>query len=198
MSAKIVPYQTMKNWLKVFSGIVLQLAMATVYPTAGEGDEEKYTIRHLTIASIEKPPYTTSVSNGSFDNIATSGLVRDAIWGYLTKECGRDLRIEYKLNSSKFESEFAMIESLRQNQVHIVAPVFEPGNNRKYSEFPFFKLDDYPGTEYITIEEETNALHVVLEAVKKSWPLFAVTLVLTAIAGVIMWALVCFSLNKSY
>ena len=84
-----------------------------------------------------------------------------------------------------------MIEMLRQNKVHLAVPIFEP-INRRYIEFPFLKLVDYPGTDFISTEEETKGLSVVLDAVLKSWPLLAVTLILTAIAGVTVWALVSF------
>ena len=80
---------------------------------------------------------------------------------------------------------------LSQNKVHLATPVFEP-TNRRYSEFPFLKLVDYPGTDSISTEDETMGLNVVLQAVLKSWPLLAVTLILTAIAGVIVRALVSF------
>ena len=83
-----------------------------------------------------------------------------------------------------------MIEILRQNKVHVVGPIFD-STNRRYGEFHFFKITDFPGTEFITSEDETNKLSLVLDAVLKSWSLFAVTLILTAIAGIIMWALVC-------
>ena len=88
-----------------------------------------------------------------------------------------------------------MIELLRQNEVHVAAPIFE-STNRLYNEFSFFNLIDYPGSEYITGEHETDKVKRVLHEVLKSWPLFAVTLILTAIAGVIMWALVCLILCK--
>ena len=86
-----------------------------------------------------------------------------------------------------------MIELLKQNKVHVAAPIFE-STNRGYNEFSFIKITDYPGSEFITSEDETNKLTLVLGAVLKSWSLFAVTLILTAIAGVIRWALVCLTL----
>lgn len=177
----------MRNWL--IAGVLSAIALSILSePTAGE-DSEKLTHKSLTIAFTEKPPYIASLSNGSLDS-NDIGIIRDAILPFIRVECGRDVRIVYHMNASKHESEFGMIELLRQNKVHIASPIFESTIKRKYSEFTFFKLDDYPGSDYIITENETDALRVVLAAVKASWPLFAVTLVLTAIAGVIMWALV--------
>ena len=82
---------------------------------------------------------------------------------------------------------------LKQNKVHIAILIFEQQESRKYSEFIFFKLLDYPGTEYIALaDDENDALDVVFDSVSKSWPLLAVTMtmIFTAIAGIIMWALV--------
>ena len=86
-----------------------------------------------------------------------------------------------------------MIQMLKQNKVHIAILIFEQQESRKYSEFIFFKLLDYPGTEYIALaNDENDALDVVFDSVSKSWPLLAVTMtmIFTAIAGIIMWALV--------
>ena len=143
----------------------------------------------LVFGLIEKPPYAVPRTNESLENEA-HGLIRDAVLRYILAECGYAFKLAYQVSTRKFESEFELLQQLRQNIVHIALPIFEDANNRKYSEFTFFKLDDYPGTEFITTEDFTTALTVVMDSVLKSWPLLAVTLVLTAIAGIIMWALV--------
>ena len=183
----------------MFFAVILGLVIgANIHcqPTAAEGNwsepsdkNKQFTAKPLIFAWIEKPPYVTPPSNGSLDNEA-QGMIRDALLRHITVECGYHTKNEYKLGTWKVGSEFGMIELLRQNKAHVAVPIFEQPTNRRYSELPFFKLGDYPGTEYLTIEGKQSALSVVLEAVLKSWPLLAVTLVLTAIAGVIMWALV--------
>ena len=143
----------------------------------------------LVFGWIEKPPYAVPPTNESLDNEA-HGLIREAVLRYILVECGYYLKLEYQVSTRKFENEFELLQQLRQNIVHIALPIFKDTNNRKYSEFTFFKLDDCPGTEFIITEDDTTALTVVMDSVLKSWPLLAVTLVLTAIAGIIMWALV--------
>ena len=147
--------------------------------TSVPGDEDNYFI-DLFIAWMEKPPYTTSPTNESIDN-EFRGMIRDAMYRYISLNCGGPYYVEYL----QADNEFAMINLLRRNKVHVAVPIFEP-INRKYSEFVFFKLADYPGTDFITTEENTNKLDTVLYAVLKSWPIFALTLILTAIAGVIL------------
>ena len=159
-----------------------------------EKDKEQWTVLDLTIAWIEKPPYTAPPTNGSLDDEA-HGMIRDILVRFITIECGYYAGVNYQVKTFRADSEFHMIELLRQNKVHVACPIFEP-TNRRYDEFSFFKITDYPGSEYITSEDESNKLGLVLDAVLKSWSLFAVTLILTAIAGVIMWALVCLTLCK--
>ena len=156
-----------------------------------KGDEEgiKYYLDLFT-AWLERPPYTTSAPNGSLDS-EVHGMIREAIFRYISYDCGYAVKIAYNAATLQTDSEFGMIEMLRQNKVHLAAPVFE-SINRRYSEFPFLKLVDYPGSDFITTEDETKGLNVVLNAVLKSWPLLAVTMILTAIAGVIVWGLVSF------
>ena len=161
--------------------------------TSGDNKEDDEGIKyHLNLftAWLERPPYTTSAPNGSLDN-EVHGMIRDVIFRYISYDCGIAIKIAYNAETFRTGSEFGMIEMLKQNKVHLATPVFEP-INRRYSEFPFLKLVDYPGTDFISTGQETKGLKVVLDAVLKSWPLLAVTLILTAIAGVTVWALVGF------
>lgn len=188
----------MSKWFKV--PLVVVIAFYTVQfrvilangnsSTSGDEKEVKEGINNLnlSLAWIERPPYTTSPHNESLDK-EVHGMVRDALFRYIFYDCSYKDGFKYLPKTYRVNSEFEMIDLLSQNRVHLAAPVFEPAN-RQYSKFPFVKLVDYPGTDFITTEDETKGLHVVLDAVLKSWPLFAVALILTAIAGVIIWALV--------
>ena len=161
---------------------------------SGDKKEEKDGIKrhlNLSVAWIERPPYTASPVNGSVDN-EVQGLIRNAIFRYIFYECSYRDGLRYEPETKRVDSEFQMIELLSQNKVHLAIPISEP-INRRYSEFPFVELVEYPGTDFISTEEETRGLNVVLDAVLESWPLFAITLILTATAGVIMWALVSFA-----
>ena len=160
-------------------------------------DYEHWRKLPLTFAWIFKPPYATPPSNESLDNEA-QGLMRDAVLRHIAVECGYYMKKHFDIKTLEMENEFAMLELLRQNKVHIALPIFEHPSNRRYPDFPFFKVDDYPGTEYITIQDDSSTLTVVLDSVIKAWPLLAVTMVLTAIAGIIMWALVSIDLPHKY
>ena len=195
----------MSAWFRVLSVIIINaIQLQTISATGNKskpddqnGDKEDvkhWPVLDLTIAWIEKPPYTTSPTNESLDD-EVHGMIRDVLLRYITIECGYYAGVNYHVKTFGAESEFHMIELLRQNKVHIACPIFEP-TNRRYNDLSFFKLTDYPGSEFITSDNEANKLSLVLDAVLKSWSLFAVTLILTAIAGVIMWALVWLTLSN--
>lgn len=194
---------TMAKWLQVLSTAVIGLCEFYFQTTAAkdnsstsgnkdlqsDAENTNQTVTFLTVAWTFNPPYTKPV-NGSL--IQDDGMIRDALLRYITVECGyfQTPPISYQVIGLQANSEFGMIELLRTNKADMAAPVFETPGSRRYSEFPFFKIGDYPGTDFIITEDQTNALRVVLEAIMKSWPLLAFTLIHMAIAGVIMWALV--------
>ena len=192
----------MKNCLKVFYTINVGLIIGAILNHCAEAkgnssEHGELVTKPLIFAWILNPPYATPPKNGSSDSNA-HGMIRESLQRHIQLECGWYHKIHYEEDNLEFHNEFAMIEHLRQNKVHIALPIFEHPTNRRYSEFPYFKLDDYPGSEYITAVDDTSTLSVVLEAVFKAWPLLAVTIVLTAIAGIIMWALVGIWLGAIY
>ena len=157
-----------------------------------EAENKNQTLTFLTAAWIVDPPYIIS-ANGS--SIQEEGMIRGALLRYITVECGYFQKppISYQVIGLQANSELGMIELLRTNKADVAAPIFETPDSRRYSEFPFFKIGDYPGTEFITTEDQKNPIRVVLEATINAWPLLAFTLTSMASAGVIMWALVSLS-----
>ena len=195
----------MATWFKLllalFIGLVaFKFRVTSAKSSSSESDDNDDNEKeNLTIAWIYKPPYIRGPDNSSLDNQA-HGIVRDVMLKYIVKDCSREFgNPHYEIKTLKADSESAMIQLLKQNKVHVAIPIFEQQNNQKYSEFIFFKLLDYPGTEYITLADDENndALDVVFDSVLKSWPLLAVTMIFTAIAGIIIWALVRLSHNYS-
>lgn len=182
----------------IFAFVVIGIAGSHFRGTSAEANSSTRHWRkkpihqlNLTVAWIERPPYLNSPSNESIED-EVAGLFRDVVLKYLISECDTDenYRYIYNVRTKKAQSEFEMIELLRQDEAHIAAPIFKQQHDEHYSEFLFFKVLNYPGTEYITAaEEETRAIIVVFNSLLKSWPLLAFTLILTAIAGIIIWVL---------
>ena len=193
----------MAKWLQVLSaavigGCVFYLQKTTAKDNSStsannnlqsEAENKNETLTFLTFAWIFDPPYIIPVNGTS---VKDEGMIRDALLRYITVECGYFQKppISYQVVGLQATNELGMIELLRTNKVDAAAPIFETPDNRRYSEFSFFKIGDYPGTDFFTSEDQTNPLKVVLEATINAWPLLAFTLTSMAIAGVIMWALV--------
>ena len=160
----------MKNCLKVFQyTIIVRLIIGAIlyHPPEAKGE---LAIKPLIFAWILKPPYTTPPKNGSSES-NFQGIILKALLRQIQGECGwfhAFVRTKWELDTLKIDSEFEMIDLLRQNKVHVAVPIFEQPTNRRYSEFNYFKLDDYPGSEYITTVDDTSTLSVVLEAVFKA------------------------------
>ena len=195
----------MATWFKLLLALFIGLVAFKFRVTSAKSsssepdDNDDNEKENLTIAWIYKPPYIRGPDNSSLDNQA-HGIVRDVMLKYIVKDCSGEFgNPHYEIKTLKADSESAMIQLLKQNKVHLAIPIFEQQDNQKYSEFIFFKLLDYPGTEYITLADDENndALDVVFDSVLKSWPLLAVTMIFTAIAGIIIWALVRLSHNYS-
>lgn len=183
----------------IFAFVVIGIAGSHFRGTSAEANSSTRHWRkkpihqlNLTVAWIERPPYLNSPSNESIED-EVAGLFRDVVLKYLISECDytdENYKYIYNVRTKKAQSEFEMIELLRQDEAHIAAPIFKQQHDDHYSEFLFFKVLNYPGTEYITTaEEETRAIIVVFNSLLKSWPLLAFTLILTAIAGIIIWVL---------
>ena len=170
-----------KIW-EVLSTIIFSMGIFRLDLIAAENDSSG--MIPLEIAWINKPPYTIPPTPDSYK---VSGIIMDLMTYWMDDDAYECLD---KNNTRETTSEFRMIKLLRKNEVQIAFPIFEPPSNRQYSDFHFLKIGRYPGSEYITTQDEINAFSTIVDEVLKSWSLFALTLVLAAIAGIIMWALV--------
>ena len=140
--------------------------------------------RIIVVGWIHKPPYLYAVPNTT----QPSGMGEEMVLRFL-HSCGATF-----VDSHQASSEFEMINLLRKKKIDVAAPIFEPTSDRHYSEFHFIKTSDYPGTVYISIENGDVVLNAVLDA----WPLVAFNLVLAAIAGIFIWALVSFAFSNIF
>ena len=61
----------------------------------------------------------------------------------------------------------------------------------KYQNKPYFPLVESPGVIYLTTNADAaNAAQAVLDAVLQGWPVLVLTLIMAALSGIVMWALV--------
>lgn len=184
-----------KIW-EVLSTIIISMGIFRLDLIAAENDSSG--MIPLEIAWINKPPYTILLTS---DCYKVSGIIMDPMTDVRDEnatdemdddafECPEVACCLVKNNTHETASEFQMVELMRLKKVQIAFPIFESPSNPQYSNFNFREIGHYPGSEYITTQDEFNAFRTIVDEVLKSWPLFALTLVLAAIAGIIMWALV--------
>ena len=76
----------------------------------------------------------------------------------------------------------------------IAMPIYGSMTDVKYHNKPYFPLVESPGVIYIQkVQESGNAAKAVMEAVLQGWPVLVLTLIMAALSGIVMWALVSFT-----
>ena len=61
----------------------------------------------------------------------------------------------------------------------------------KYQNTPYFPLVESPGVIYLQKKQPPgNAAKAVMDAVLQGWPVLVLTLIMAALSGIVMWALV--------
>lgn len=141
----------------------------------------------LKIAWMEKPPYTLSFSksNGS----KPSGLLGQTVWHFIELGCDRfNIRIE----PIEVHSVATLTRLVKEGEVQVGLPIFMNifEGNEEYKETLSIKVLDHPGLEFITAGRRLGTTGLVIKAVVSALPMLLITMLLTAIAGVIVWALV--------
>ena len=71
-------------------------------------------------------------------------------------------------------------------------PVYGKMVHVKFRNMPYFPVVESPGVIYIESTTETtgNAAGAVMGAVLQGWPVLVLTLIMAALSGIVMWALV--------
>ena len=143
--------------------------------------------KNVKIAWMEKPPYIMRI-NQSWSG-KPEGLLRKTVWHFIELGCDR-----YAIHTEAVEvdSMDALVSLVQEGKAQVGLPIFMEnfGEFEKYEGFLLLKVLDHPGLEFITTGQKPNGLLITVKAVLHSWPLLLVTTLLTAIAGVIVWALV--------
>ena len=140
----------------------------------------------LIISLIEKPPYVITLSDNHIfnDKIQMNGAFRYPLTDVFTKCCAKKPYFEFrKANSSE-----DLLRLLDKNATHIALPFISNSTSGLYRDhYRFVALFDHPGTEYYTEPALNQPPQVLMDIVLSSWPLFAFTFSLAAIAGILIW-----------
>ncbi len=82
-------------------------------------------------------------------------------------------------------------DHIGENGTVISFPVYGEMKDTAFQNFPYMPVVEAPGVVFImTNEDSANAAQAVMDAVFQGWPVLVLTLVMAALSGIIIWALV--------
>lgn len=70
-------------------------------------------------------------------------------------------------------------------------PIYGDMKDVTFQSHPFYPVVESPGVVFIVKKEDSsNAAEAVMEAVFQGWPVLLLTLIMAALSGIVVWALV--------
>ena len=70
-------------------------------------------------------------------------------------------------------------------------PIYGDMKDVKFQNYPFYPVVESPGVVFIVQKEDSsNAAQAVMDAVFQGWPVLLLTLIMAALSGIVVWALV--------
>ena len=73
----------------------------------------------------------------------------------------------------------------------ISMPVYGDMKDVTFQNHPYYPVVESPGVVFIVKKEDSsNAAQAVMEAVFQGWPVLLLTLIMAALSGIVVWALV--------
>lgn len=78
-------------------------------------------------------------------------------------------------------------------------PIYGDMKDVTFQSHPFYPVVESPGVVFIVKKEDSsNAAQAVMEAVFQGWPVLLLTLIMAALSGIVVWALVSKCTLKSH
>ena len=78
-------------------------------------------------------------------------------------------------------------------------PIYGDMKDVKFQSHSFYPVVESPGVVFIVKKEDSsNAAQAVMEAVFQGWPVLLLTLIMAALSGIVVWALVSKCTLESY
>ena len=154
-------------------------------------------LRKLTASWLLRPPFMTlksSGSNGSGDQ--THGIFHDVLDRALNKCCailsgGNKTFIDYKSQAAANIS--LLHQDILKGEADLILPV-QSDDDRYKSYLPYLKILESPG---IALIQRTDSFQrwdgkniLLWNAISSCWPIVVLTLLLSFVAGMCVWAMV--------
>lgn len=137
------------------------------------------------------PPYVTEIDQ------EPGGIIGELIRDMISYSCGTcqgghgntflDLTQNGKGGLSK-KTSMAKVRSDVDDKTHLSFPVIGNMDDEKYlKEFVFIPVVASPGIAFISLGSEPSRQGVITSALKKSWPIVALSLVMAIMVAIIIW-----------
>ncbi|KAJ7389256.1 hypothetical protein OS493_032724 [Desmophyllum pertusum] len=144
----------------------------------------------------EIPPYIYKDDKG-----VVSGIFPDILKRLVTECCDRhpssnaqeDVTKCVKLNFSETASNDSEVvkKHINMNGTVLSMPIYGDMKDVTFQNHPFYPVVESPGVVFIVKKEDSsNAAQAVMEAVFQGWPVLLLTLIMAALSGIVVWALV--------
>lgn len=103
--------------------------------------------------------------------------------------CGVCVKLSYREIVSN-DSEVVK-NQIGKNGTLISLPIYGDMKDVTFQNFPFYPVVESPGVVFIVKKEDSStAAKAVMDAVFQGWPVLVLTLIMAALSGIIVWALV--------
>ena len=132
------------------------------------------------------PPFTTEDTN-VIGNSPPKQIIPKLV-GWLGAVCSHGHGIKLLPISTRGKNETDVLNHLENRKAQFAFPVVSSSKESTYWGYNYLPLLPYLSTVFLVKEKPPG--DIMFEAVLKAWPLLVVTLLLTAIAGIITWGLV--------
>lgn len=130
------------------------------------------------------PPYIYRDKAGNI-----KGIFKEVLDDIIHQCCKSHTNITYEKNPLN-DSEVVK-DHIGENGTVFSFPVYGEMKDTTFQNFPYMPVVEAPGVVFImTNEDSANAAQAVMDAVFQGWPVLVLTLVMAALSGIIIWALV--------
>ena len=113
-----------------------------------------------------------------------------AILKELVKECCGDC-VKLAYNPQPSNDSEVVKNQIDKNGTLLSLPIYGDMKDIDFQNLPFYPVVESPGVVFIVKKEDSSsAAKAVMDAVFQGWPVLVLTLIMAALSGIVVWALV--------
>lgn len=127
------------------------------------------------------------------DNSQVEGIFPKVLDKLFKHCCGDCVNLSY--SATPFNDSEEVKKNVGNNGSLVSLTVYGEMKEVRFQNYPFYPVVESPGVVFIVKKEDSSAAATaVMQAVFQGWPVLLLTLIMAALSGIIIWALVSCSL----